>query len=255
MDRPTGRVIRRYEREQPGDLVHVDVKKLGRIPDGGGWRIHGCEQRPDRHLVRPGFDYIHSAVDDHSRLAYSEICADERGETAATFWTRAAAFFVAHGVVVQRVLTDNAWAYRALTVLPQRRARDRCRATLHSSSPAANQRQGGALQPDLARGMGLCPALHLQRGAISRLDEVAAHLQPSPRSHQSRPAPTHLTSQQRVWALQLDPISWCQADPALACAGSKSLPPRQTPQTMASALLMQCPRAFMADLPAARLRA
>lgn len=112
MDRPTWRVIRRYEREQPGDLVHVDVKKLGRIPPGGGWRIHGRELRPDRHLLRPGYDYIHSAVDDHSRLAYSEICADERGETAAAFWTRAAAFFAAHGIVAQRVLTDNAWAYR-----------------------------------------------------------------------------------------------------------------------------------------------
>ena len=69
MDRPTGRVIRRYEGERPGDLVHVDVKKLGPIPPGGGWRIHGRDQRPDRHLLRPGCDYIHSAVDDHSRLA------------------------------------------------------------------------------------------------------------------------------------------------------------------------------------------
>jgi len=109
MDRPTGRVIRRYEHEHPGDLVHVDVKKLGRIPPGGGWRIHG---RLGHHSPGVGYDYIHSAVDDHSRLAYSEICTDERGPTAAAFWTRAAAFFAAHGVVVQRVLTDNAWAYR-----------------------------------------------------------------------------------------------------------------------------------------------
>jgi transposase InsO family protein len=109
MDRPTGRVIRRYEREQPGDLVHVDVKKLGRIPPGGGWRIHGCEGRGLRGL---GYDYIHSAVDDHSRLAYSEVCSDERGPTAAAFWIRARAFFAAHGIVVQRVLTDNAWVYR-----------------------------------------------------------------------------------------------------------------------------------------------
>jgi transposase InsO family protein len=109
MDRPTGRVIRRYEHEHPGDLVHVDVKKLGRIPPGGGWRVHG---RLGHDHTGVGYDYIHSAVDDHSRLAYSEICGDERGPTAAAFWSRAIAFFAAHGVVVQRVLTDNAWAYR-----------------------------------------------------------------------------------------------------------------------------------------------
>jgi transposase InsO family protein len=109
MDRPTGRVIRRYEHEHPGDLIHVDIKKLGRIPPGGGWRIHG---RLGPHHPSVGYDYIHSAIDDHSRLAYSEICADERGATAAAFWTRAVAFFAAHGVAVQRVLTDNAFAYR-----------------------------------------------------------------------------------------------------------------------------------------------
>lgn len=111
LDRPTGRVIRRYEHSRPGDMVHVDVKKLGRIPPGGGWRIHGRGTRPGR-LRGLGFDYIHSAVDDYSRLAYSEICSDERGDTAAAFWGRAAAFFAAHGIAVQRVLTDNAFAYR-----------------------------------------------------------------------------------------------------------------------------------------------
>jgi transposase InsO family protein len=109
MDRPTGRVIRRYEHEHPGDLIHVDVKKLGRIPPGGGWRING-RLGPQHPGV--GYDYIHSAVDDHSRLAYAEICNDERGTTAAAFWTRATAFFGAHGITVQRVLTDNAFAYR-----------------------------------------------------------------------------------------------------------------------------------------------
>ena len=109
MDRPTGRVIRRYEREQPGELVHVDVKKLGRIPPGGGWRTHGRLGHPSTGV---GFDYVHSAVDDHSRLAYSEICSDERGPTSAAFWARATAFFAAHGIAVQRVLTDNAMTYR-----------------------------------------------------------------------------------------------------------------------------------------------
>lgn len=111
LDRPTGAVIRRYERDRPGELIHVDVKKLGRIPDGGGHKVRG------RHAGRPvrgmGFDYVHSAVDDHTRLAYSEIHTDEKVATCADFLIRAAAFFHAHGITrIERVLTDNAWAYR-----------------------------------------------------------------------------------------------------------------------------------------------
>ncbi|QBJ89333.1 IS481 family transposase [Streptomyces seoulensis] len=111
IDRPTGTVIRRYERDRPGELIHVDVKKLGRIPDGGGHKTHGREAgRPIRGM---GFDYVHSAVDDHSRLAYSEIHPDEKAATCAGFLTRAAAFFHAQGIDrIERVLTDNAWAYR-----------------------------------------------------------------------------------------------------------------------------------------------
>ncbi|TVZ74676.1 IS481 family transposase, partial [Streptomyces sp. BK340] len=111
MDRPTGSVIRRYERERPGELIHVDVKKLGRIPDGGGHKVHGREVgRPVRGM---GFDYLHSAVDDHSRLAYTEVHRDERVATCAAFLTRAAAFFADLGITrIERVLTDNAWAYR-----------------------------------------------------------------------------------------------------------------------------------------------
>jgi hypothetical protein len=88
MDRPTGRVIRRYERSQPGELVHVDVKKLGRVPDRGGWRIHGRSERPNRKRG-PGWDFVHAAVDDHGRLAYAEIQADERADTCVAFWERA----------------------------------------------------------------------------------------------------------------------------------------------------------------------
>lgn len=111
IDRPTGTVIRRYERERPGELIHVDVKKLGRIPDGGGHRVLGREAgRPVRGM---GFDYVHSAVDDHTRLAHSEIHPDEKVATCAGFLTRAAAFFHTHGITrIERVLTDNAWAYR-----------------------------------------------------------------------------------------------------------------------------------------------
>ncbi|MFI9214403.1 IS481 family transposase, partial [Streptomyces sp. NPDC053253] len=112
IDRPTGTVIRRYERERPGELIHVDVKKLGRIPDGGGHRTLGRQAgRATRSAM--GYDYIHSAVDDHSRLAYSEIHPDEKVATCAAFLARAAAFFHDHGITrIERVLTDNAWAYR-----------------------------------------------------------------------------------------------------------------------------------------------
>ncbi|WP_053712734.1 IS481 family transposase [Streptomyces sp. XY413] len=112
MDRPTGTVIRRYERDRPGELIHVDVKKLGRIPTGGGHKALGREAgRSKKSSV--GFDYVHSAVDDHSRLAYSEIHPDEKVATCADFLARAAAFFHTQGITrIERVLTDNAWAYR-----------------------------------------------------------------------------------------------------------------------------------------------
>ncbi|MFF9792338.1 IS481 family transposase [Streptomyces bacillaris] len=112
LDRPTGRLIRRYEREHPGELIHIDVKKLGRIPDGGGHRTLG-RQAGRATRSNAGFDYVHSAVDDHSRLAYSEIHPDEKVTTCAGFLTRAAAFFHRQGITrIERVLTDNAWAYR-----------------------------------------------------------------------------------------------------------------------------------------------
>lgn len=120
-DPMTGEVIRaskttavRYERARPGELVHMDVKKLGRIPDGGGWRAHGRTGVSDRERKSgKGFDYIHSLVDDHSRLAYSEILPDEKGPTCAGFLRRAADYFRAHGITcIERVMTDNAWAYR-----------------------------------------------------------------------------------------------------------------------------------------------
>jgi transposase InsO family protein len=120
-DPMTGALIRaskhsavRYERGRPGELVHMDVKKLGRIPDGGGWRAHGRGCAPDRERKRGnGFDFVHSLVDDHSRLAYSEILPDEKGATCAGFLRRAADYFRTHGIAhIERLMTDNAWAYR-----------------------------------------------------------------------------------------------------------------------------------------------
>ena len=101
----------RYERELPGELVHVDVKKLGRIPDGGGWRLHGRSKEVGGRGV--GYDFVHAAVDDHSRLAYAEIHPDERSETCAGFLRRAADYFADHGIEgIEQVITDNALAYR-----------------------------------------------------------------------------------------------------------------------------------------------
>ena len=110
--RPRRASPRRYERAQPGELLHLDIKKLGRIPQGGGWRLHG-RAAGDRVRARGiGYDYVHVAVDDHTRLAYVEVLADERGATCAGFLGRAGAFFAAYGIGIQRVLTDNAFAYR-----------------------------------------------------------------------------------------------------------------------------------------------
>ncbi|ALO92410.1 Integrase, catalytic region [Streptomyces hygroscopicus subsp. limoneus] len=112
LDRATGRVIRRYERDRPGELVHVDTKKLGNIPDGGGHKVLG-RQAGRKTRANAGYSYLHTAVDDHSRLAYSEIHTDERKETATGFWTRAQAFFTGCGITVERVLTDNGACYRS----------------------------------------------------------------------------------------------------------------------------------------------
>jgi transposase InsO family protein len=108
------RQVVRYEHEAPGDLVHVDIKKLGRIPDGGGHKVHGrAAARAIKGQAKPGYAYLHHAVDDHSRLAYSEILPDERKQTAAAFWLRAHAWFTGCGITVRRVLTDNGAAYRS----------------------------------------------------------------------------------------------------------------------------------------------
>lgn len=117
----TGELIRarrasptRYEHPHPGSLIHVDVKKLGRIPEGGGWRAHGREATvAHKHKkVLIGYDYVHTAIDDHSRLAYAEIHTDEKGTTAAGFLARAAAFYASYGIRIERVISDNAFCYR-----------------------------------------------------------------------------------------------------------------------------------------------
>ena len=108
--RSARRSTNRYEHPHPGSLIHVDVKKLGRIPAGGGWRAHGRSEAVRGRGI--GYDFVHTAIDDHTRLAYSEIHPDEKDPTCAGFLHRALAWFAAHGVRVRRVLTDNALVYR-----------------------------------------------------------------------------------------------------------------------------------------------
>ena len=126
LDRPTGRVIRGIETSLCGELVDVDVRKLGKIPAGGGWRMLGravgrVNRQADKSAAvitkygnpRRGYHFLHTAIDAHSRLAYSELLADERKETAAAFWRRANAWFTECGIIVQKVLTDNGSCYRS----------------------------------------------------------------------------------------------------------------------------------------------
>jgi transposase InsO family protein len=109
----TSAPVRRYQRERPGELVHVDVKKLAAIPEGGGWRLHGRGGDRTNGHSRVGYRFLHSAVNDCTRLAYSEILDDEQTLTAAAFWARAAAFYADQGIQVERVITDNGSCYRS----------------------------------------------------------------------------------------------------------------------------------------------
>jgi transposase InsO family protein len=109
-DRPTGIPIR-YVRERPGELLHMDVKKLGRIPDGGGHRFRGRGHGTPRS--HRGYDYVHQVIDDMSRVAYVAVFPDERGTTCAAFLREAAASFARLGVRIERVMTDNAKNYTA----------------------------------------------------------------------------------------------------------------------------------------------
>ena len=105
---------RRYQRERPGELIHVDIEKIAGIPDGGGWRTRGKGYPGEKAINRkPGYRYIHTAIDDRSRIAYSEILSDEKAVTAAGFWRRAAAWYQSIGIDPQRVITDNGSCYRS----------------------------------------------------------------------------------------------------------------------------------------------
>ncbi len=112
-DRATAEPVRRYQRDRPGELIHVDVKKIAGIPDGGGHRARG--RGFDGHFRnRPvGYRFIHTALDDRTRLVYSEILDNEQAVTAAAFWERAVSWFDVHGIVCDRVITDNGSCYKS----------------------------------------------------------------------------------------------------------------------------------------------
>jgi transposase InsO family protein len=125
LDRASGEPVRRYEHLHPGDMLHVDVKKLGNIPDGGGWRFVGRVQgdrhrratpgktRSRRYGPRMGTAFVHTVIDDHSRVAYAEIHDDETAATATAVLRRAVAWYTDRGVITRRVLSDNGSAYRS----------------------------------------------------------------------------------------------------------------------------------------------
>jgi transposase InsO family protein len=112
----------RYERGRPGELLHIDVKRLGRIVGGAGWRVRGGPQHYNRTYTdragkirrSVGYEYVHIAVDDYSRLAYAEVLPDQKATTAAGFLRRAVAFYRRHGIQVEQLLTDNGGAYTAI---------------------------------------------------------------------------------------------------------------------------------------------
>jgi transposase len=126
VDVRTGEPIRRYEHAYPGAMIHVDVKNLGNIPDGGGWRMVGKQQGDRNRSATPGKErsprhsgvlmrhaFVHTVIDDNSRLAYAKIHDDETAATAVGVLRRATSWFASRGVIVERVLSDNGAAYRS----------------------------------------------------------------------------------------------------------------------------------------------
>ena len=207
----TGEVIRsskttavRYERDRPGELVHMDVKKVGRIPDGGGWRAHGRQMGSSAAAkkARIGYDYVHSLVDDHSRLAYSEILRDEKGPTCAAFLRRAAAYFAEHGI--HRI--ERVHHRQPLQLPPQQRCRGshrraRCQTQVHPTALPLAERQGGEVQPHPAGRVGLPAGLPHQRRPLRRTCALARAVQHSTPPHRTRrtpaaqPSVTNLTAE------------------------------------------------------------
>ena len=156
MDRPTGRVIRRIETSRCGELVHIDVKKLARVPNGGGHKVHGRAGTRNGSMSKRGggYTHVHTAIDAYSRLAHSEFAGTENTINCVAFLQRAFAWFAEQGITIERILTDNGNGYRSFAW------RDLCAEldivhTAHQALLASNEREGGTVQPDAARRVGL----------------------------------------------------------------------------------------------------
>ena len=256
MDRPTGTVIRRYERDRPGELVHVDIKKPGNIPDGGGHRVLTRQTgETNRQATTPArspsgtpkisYSFIHTAVDDHSRLAYSEIHTDERKETAVAFWHRAQAFFDDNGITVERVLTDNDSCYRSHA---WRQALATAGIT-HKRTPAlptTDQRESRTLQPHPARRMGLPASLHQQHRTSRSVRTLPARLQPPPQPHRTRRRATHHPRQQPCGSIQLAE-AWRATRKCWRNSGGKSVV--RHPSLMACLIPLTCGALPLQQLP------
>ena len=216
LDRATGEPVRRYEHPHPGSMLHVDVTKFGNVPDGRGHRFLGRQQgrknrtrtaartgaRTARSQPKLGTAYVHTVIDDHSRVAYAEIHNDETATTAIGVLHRAVAWFAARGVVTERVLSDNGSAYRSHAW------RDACTelGIVHKRTrpyrPQPNS-QDRTLPPHPQRRLGLRPPLHQRDNPPQSPPRLDPPLQSPPAPHRDREPPTHHTLYQPVRAIQL----------------------------------------------------
>ena len=221
VDRATGEPIRRYEHERPGDLIHVDVKKLGRVPDGGGWRYVGRPQggknraatvartgAPRSKHRKPliGTCYLHTVIDDHSRVAYVEAHDDETKETATAVLRNAVAWFAERGVTVQRVLSDNGGCYKSYLW------RDTCAElgiTPKRTRPYRPQTNGKieTVPPHPGRGLGVQEVLQLRIRPARRSASMGPPVQPPPAPLGHREAFTHHQVGQPGWTSHLGQLS------------------------------------------------
>ena len=222
---------RRYERSRPGELIHVDVKKLGRI-DQAGHRALG--RGPGRHAGKGshGWEAVHIAIDDATRLAYAEVLENERAETAVGFLRRAVDFFARRGFRVERLITDNGSPYRSdpRDLLP----RARHPAPANEALPAADQRQGRALHPHASQWMGMGSDLSKLPRADESLAGLARPLQLPQTTRRHRPPTARgslsRASEQRAWVLHLALLSLCRIRPgccpvvSLSSTGSAAAP-------------------------------
>ena len=202
LDRTTGVPIR-YVRDCPGELVHIDIKTLGRVPHGGGWRIHERANAGPRQGV--GYEYIHSMIDDHSRFAYTEALDSQNAAACAGFLPRSRPGVRRPGIPHRTSHDRQRLGLPQKPALRRRDGPDRRRSLIHPPLPAADQRQGRTLPPDPVAGLGLQTGLHQQPATASSPSPVHRILQ-SPATPQltRRPNTQHQTCKPPLWEGQLE---------------------------------------------------